>query len=174
MVPFHMNPKYQEDDHSIPVSRLRQLIHNNTLPENIRKEYVSENSDLSQSFSSVSVSDDDDDDDEENETKKKVYKPEVFTFDQVSSSTSSDYSPSEIPNSRLHQSESFPPFGVTPVNKDGKIESIPLSRDSLSEDESPPIRLSLLEIVCFIPLRYLQQEVSYERSKRFTAENVFI
>lgn len=172
MVPFHMNPKYQEDDHSIPVSRLRQLIHNNTLPENIRKEYVSENSDLSQSFSSVS--EEEEEEEEENETKKKIYKPEVFTFDQVSSSTSSDYSPSEIQNSRLHQSESFPPFGVTPVNKDGKIESIPLSRDSLSEDESPPIRLSLIEIVSFIPLLYLQQEVSYERSKRFTAENVFI
>lgn len=166
---LHTKANVQEDDHSIPVSRLRQLLHNNTLPENIRNEYISENSDVSQSFSE----EEEEEEEEEAETKRKVYKPEVFTFDQVSSSTSSDYSPSEIQNSHHLQSESFPPFGVTPVNKDGKIESIPRSRDSLSDNESPPTRLSLNDLVSLNCHHNLQQEFSYERSKRFTAENVF-
>ena len=88
------------------------------------------------------------------------YLNETLNETQISDVSYNHYSPPPIPLISSYQDnrryeQSFPPFGITPVNEHGKIENIPVTHDSLSEnDDSLGItRLSLTDIViCFISI----------------------
>lgn len=86
------------------------------------------------------------------------YLNETTNETQISDLSYNRYTPPPIPylasssqdNRRYEQS--FPPFGITPVNEHGKIENIPITHDSLSEDDDflGITRLSLTDIVISI------------------------
>ena len=88
------------------------------------------------------------------------YLNETLNETQISDVSYNHYSPPPIPLISSYQDnrryeQSFPPFGITPVNEHGKIENIPVTHDSLSDnDDSLGItRLSLTDIViCFISI----------------------
>ena len=88
------------------------------------------------------------------------YLNETLNETQISDVSYNHYSPPPIPLVSSYQDnrryeQSFPPFGITPVNEHGKIENIPVTHDSLSEDDDSLgiTRLSLTDIViCFISI----------------------
>ena len=88
------------------------------------------------------------------------YLNETLNETQISDVSYNHYSPPPIPLISSYQDnrryeQSFPPFGITPVNEHGKIENIPVTHDSLSEDDDSLgiTRLSLTDIViCFISI----------------------
>ena len=88
------------------------------------------------------------------------YLNETLNETQISDVSYNHYSPPPIPLISSYQDnrryeQSFPPFGITPINEHGKIENIPVTHDSLSEDDDSLgiTRLSLTDIViCFISI----------------------
>ena len=88
------------------------------------------------------------------------YLNETLNETQISDVSYNHYSPPPIPLISSYQDnrryeQSFPPFGITPINEHGKIENIPVTHDSLSEDDDSLgiTRLSLSDIViCFISI----------------------
>ena len=88
------------------------------------------------------------------------YLNETHNETQISDVSYNHYSPPPIPLISSYQDnrryeQSFPPFGITPINEHGKIENIPVTHDSLSEDDDSIgiTRLSLTDIViCFISI----------------------
>ena len=88
------------------------------------------------------------------------YLNETLNETQISDVSYNHYSPPPIPLISSYQDnrryeQSFPPFGITPINEHGKIENIPVTHDSLSEDDDSLAitRLSLPDIViCFISI----------------------
>ena len=88
------------------------------------------------------------------------YLNETLNETQISDVSYNHYSPPPIPLISSYQDnrryeQSFPPFGITPINEHGKIENIPVTHDSLSEDDDSIgiTRLSLTDIViCFISI----------------------
>ena len=88
------------------------------------------------------------------------YLNETRNETQISDVSYNHYSPPPIPLISSYQDnrryeQSFPPFGITPINEHGKIENIPVTHDSLSEDDDSLgiTRLSLTDIViCFISI----------------------